>query len=73
MGVKAAPHDLADRPVYGTPRTIPFVLFCHATENFCGRTWVANTWPQYDEYTQAREAHHMFCGAAQQYNLTIPR
>jgi hypothetical protein len=69
---KAAPHDLAEQPVFGTPRTIPFVLLCHATLEFCGRLWVANTWEQYDVHVKARAAHEVFCGAARHHNLTLP-
>jgi hypothetical protein len=72
VSLKAAPHDLSEQPVYGTPRTIPYVLLCHATLDFCGRFWVANTWEQYDELTKAREAHQVFCGTAQQHGLKIP-
>lgn len=72
MSLKAAPHDLADQPVYGTPRTTPYVLLCHATLNFCGRFWVANSMDQYDEHLKAREVHEMFCGSAQQHNLKLP-
>lgn len=72
MGSKAAPHNLTDRPVFGTPRTVPFVLFCLATERFCGRTWIANTWDEYDLHVKGREAHQAFCGAAQQHNLKLP-
>lgn len=49
--------------VYGTPRTVPTVLLCHADINFCGRHWVANSWPEYDEAVKQREAHEVFCGA----------
>jgi hypothetical protein len=72
MSLRAAPHDLADQPVYGTPRTLPFVLLCHATEQFCGRFWIANTWDQYDGMVKAREAHEVFCGTATQHNLKLP-
>lgn len=49
--------------VYGTPRTIPTVLLCQADLMFCGRFWIANSWPDYDEAVKARQAHEVFCGA----------
>jgi hypothetical protein len=72
MSAKAVPHDLTDKPVYGTPRTVPFVLFCLATERFCGKTWIANTWEEYDQHEKTRAAHQVFCGTAQKHNLILP-
>lgn len=72
MPAKAVPHELTDKPVYGTPRVPPFVLFCCATERFCGRYWIANDFDQYDQHVKAREAHQTFCGAAQKHNLILP-
>lgn len=59
--MKAAPHDLAERPVLGTPRTLPYILLCHASEQFCGRHWIANTPEQYEAHARIREAHELIC------------
>ena len=48
---------------YGTPRTIPTVLLCQAGQLFCGRHWIANTWPQYDQMVKDRQVHEMLCSA----------
>lgn len=72
MGAKTAPHDLAERPVYGTPRTPPFVLFCCATERFCGKFWIANSFEEYDQHVNTRTAHQVFCETAQKNNLILP-
>lgn len=72
MSSKAAPHDIAERPVYGTPRTTPYVMLCHATLNFCGRHWIANTWEQYVKYAEERKIHEKLCGSAQQHGLVLP-
>ncbi|MGW7001420.1 hypothetical protein ACWGCW_00985 [Streptomyces sp. NPDC054933] len=61
MTVKAARHDLADRPFHGAPRTLPTVLLCAASERWCGRHWTANTRAQYEQHTKTREAHETLC------------
>ena len=61
MSSKAAPHDLAERPFYGTPRPLPRILFCCAGERFCGRTWIANTMAEYQDAVQGRQAHEALC------------
>lgn len=61
MSLKAAPHDLADRPFLGTPRVPPFLLLCHVAASRCGRYWVANSVEEYHAYLTERDAHHVFC------------
>lgn len=61
MSLKAAPHDLADRPVHGTPRVPPFILLCLVSASTCGRYWLANTVEQYNDRLHERDAHHVFC------------
>ncbi len=58
---KAAPHDLVDRPVYGAPRTLPVVLLCHATVEWCGHLQIANTPAEYDRAVEMRRVHEAFC------------
>lgn len=60
--VKTAPISQGE-VVYGTPRTLPTVLLCQADINFCGRHWLANSWPEYDEAVKQRQAHEVFCSA----------
>jgi hypothetical protein len=66
---KAAPHDLAECPVVGTPRTLPYVLLCHATEMFCGRHWIANTEAEYEQHSTMRTAHELICAGRPQLTL----
>lgn len=73
MSLKAAPHELADRPVLGTPRVPPFIMLCIASASRCGRYWIANTVSEYDEKTVERDAHHLLCAAARQYDLILPK
>lgn len=61
MTVKAARHELADRPIHGTPTSLPRILLCAATERWCGRHWTANTEAQYGEHTKTRQAHELLC------------
>lgn len=72
MSLRAAPHDLADRPFVGTPRVPPFVMLCHVSASKCGRYWVANTVEQYNVYLSERDAHHVFCSVADKTNLILP-
>lgn len=53
-----------DQVFYGTPRTLPRVLFCHVPTHWCGRHWVANTPAEYDEAIKGRVAHEQFCSGA---------
>lgn len=54
----------ADRPFFGTPRPLPRVLLCNSTaEQFCGRTWTANTMEQYEEFVKQREVHEVLCAS----------
>lgn len=67
MSSRAVPHELAQRRIYGTPRGLPTVLLCHATERYCGRApWVANTWPEYERAEAERRAHEVFCATRAQ-------
>lgn len=61
MSLKAVPHDLADRPLYGTPRVPPFIMLCQVSASRCGRVWIANTVQEYQSFMVMREAHHKFC------------
>lgn len=61
MSVRAAPHELAEQPFVGAPVVLPRVLLCHATERYCGRSWLAATWPQYDEKVKQRQVHELLC------------
>lgn len=70
MSVKAAPHELAEQPFLGTPRPLPRILLCHATEQFCGRHWIANSMPDYERTTRERQAHEVFCATRAQ--LVLP-
>lgn len=54
-------HDLADRPVMGSPRRLPVVLLCHATVDWCGKKWIANTQLEFDDATVGRRVHEVFC------------
>lgn len=58
---KAAPHDLTERPVFGAPRTLPVVLLCHATVEWCGNLQIANTPEEYREALEKRRVHEAFC------------
>lgn len=61
MVLKAVPHEQAEQRFVGTPRPLPRVLFCHVP-GFCGRTWIANTMPEYEQQVRSRAAHEVFCG-----------
>lgn len=65
MSVKALAHDLSERPVMGAPRVLPVVLLCHATVEWCGRLWIANTDGEYNDAEGHRKVHQTFCEAAQ--------
>ena len=70
MTAKAARHELADRPFYGTPRPLPRILFCHVPARWCGRLWTANTETEYGEHVKARTVHEVLC--ATRAELTQP-
>ena len=61
MSVKAAPHDLAERPFHGTPRVPPFILFCHVSASRCGWYKVANSSEEYQVFLRIRDLHHSGC------------
>lgn len=61
VSVKAAPHDLAERPFMGTPRVPPFVLFCHVSASRCGWYKVANSAEEYQTLLRLRDVHQTFC------------
>ena len=64
---RSTPHDLAEKPYYGTPRTLPMALLCNSNpDEFCGRVWTANTMEQYNQYLEERKGHEAFCSAAVQ-------
>lgn len=73
MSSKAAPLDLSDRPVLGTPRVPPVVLLCHATVEFCGEYWLANSLEEYREVADRRVKHERSCEAVQELRKTAPQ
>jgi hypothetical protein len=46
---------------YGTPRPLPRLMLCAATEKFCGRRWFVKTEAEYENAVKERQTHEVLC------------